>query len=543
MYWQKWFPEPVNVYVSPEIFIDECLWSTTGGLGIVGHSFLRSARSLNLPSAGLTIRWRYGSYVQKVGPNGMEHDYAKHEINEKVIDTGIKVKVQLAGNPNVLLSVKLIPSGAFETVPCICLDADVEGNDGLSRSNTEKQYPGYNRGKLAQMIILGVGGVRAFRALGIPVRKWHLNEGFSVLAAAELIREKKAAGLSFQEALSQVKQEVVFTTHMPGMPGSEVYNRAEMMEMGCFPGLEESEVSWLGRIPSDLGQFHVTAASLRIAGKVNAVSQLHAKTTEQVYSWVQDRPQAFPITNGVDVNFWQWPEFAQARTPEALKAAKMGHKTIFAGQIQSHYAVRGVSKIFDPKVLTMGWGRRLDEYKRPWIAEGLGCNGFQVQTACSGKPNLTDGPMISTWNRIWDKSKAIEKLAILPEDGYRTKMQMKAGVDLWLLSSRRPREACEDCFMSAMMNGALVMATFDGGPLEINPSHRFLYGVQDVPPNIEEQDCKDFEDAKRVLPEVIRLFRDQPDVWWQKALEAKEEAEEKFSGERMVREYADKLYI
>lgn len=544
MEWKRYLPpSPCVVYLSPEIFIDQSLWSTSGGLGIVGHSFLRASHQLGIPVIGSTIRWRYGSYSQTLGPDGMGYEFPEPRLAEgQIIDTGIRIPVKLHDNPQVSLRVSLIPPDKYGTVPCICLDADIEGNDEVSRRNTHRQYSEFPRGKLAQMIILGIGGVRAFRALGIPVAKWHLNEGFSVLATTELIREKKAAGLSLAEALQKTKAEVVFTTHMPGMPGSESYSRREMIEMGCFPGLEDSEISALGRNPCEPDQFHVTAASLRIAGKANAVSQLHAKTTQELYAWVEGKCQIIPITNGVDVSYWQLPEFAEAKTPEALKAAKRKYKGLLSGTISKTYSQYQTAKVFDSDTLRMGWGRRFDTYKRPWIAMSLGSNGFRMRTAMSGKPHLSDHGMIALWNEIWRKSKLLENLAILPEDGYGSKILMKAGVDLWLLSSRRPREACEDCFMSAMMNGALVMATHDGGPLEIGPDHRFLYGVEGPCHSIEEQDRLDSEAANQKLSQILKLHYEQSDVWWRMVLEAKEEAETKFSAEREVREYAEKLY-
>lgn len=474
----------------------------------------------------------------------MEHEYIEKKSEENLVDTGIRVKVQIQRNSNVLLKVGIIPPGFFEMAPCICLDADIEGNDELSRSNTKRQYPVLNQQKLAQMIILGIGGVRAFRNLNIPVRRWHLNEGSMVLAGTELVREKKAAGLSFAEALSRVKQEVVFTTHMPGMPGSETYELAEMKEMGCFPGLEESEVAFLGGIPSQPTQFHVTAASLRLAGKANAVSQLHAKTTAEIYAWVGDRCQIIPITNGADVSYWQWPEFGAARTPKAVKEAKAKYKTLFFEEIQRHYGQQGINKAFDMGTLTMGWGRRFDEYKRVWFATELNSAGAQrIQTAISGKPHLSDFPTIATWNSIWQKSKVSANLAILPENNYQFKKLMNGGVDLWLLSSRRPREACEECFIRAMFNGALVMASRDGGPLEISPGHCFLFGVEEAFLNAAEQDYRDLEEARQLLPKVIDLFYNKPEIWYQKALEAKEEAEEKFSAARMLKDYIAKLYF
>lgn len=549
MDWQKWFSEFPEwiIYLSPEIFIDDSLWSTSGGLGIVGHSFLRASHRLHLPVVGVTIRWRSGFYLQKVGVNGMEHEYVEHRSDERLLDTGIKVRVQIGGNHNVLLKVGIIPPGVFETVPIICLDADIEENDAVSRENTKKLYPADNGQKFAQMIVLGIGGARAIRALGIPVKLFHSNEPYGGLVAYELLSQKMAEGLDFQQALGWVKEKFVFTTHTPVIIG-EAYDLETMINLGCFPDLNQEghptreQIAYLGRTPAADGRsFSPIAFCLRTAKKANAVSQLHAETSRQMLAWVNDGCPILAITNGVDVPFWQLPEFAEAKTPEAVKQAKLRYKTLFFEEIQRQYLWQQLSKVFQTCVLTIGSGRRWQDYKRPWFCREL--NSADTQNVLSGKPHLSDWGMLRLWNETWQMSKTVANLAILVENGYAFKRLMKAGVDVWLLSSRRPWEACEDCFMSAMMNGAVVMASRDAGPLEIDPGHCFLFGVENPCSDIGEQDYQDLQEAKQVLPGITGLFYSNEKAWYRMALESKEEAEEKFSAERMLRDYISKLYF
>ncbi len=546
MDWQKWLvdiPTPV-AYFSPEIYVDDSLWSTAGGLGIITHSALRAAYRLRIPLLGVTIRWREGFCCQKLGPNGMEYEYICHS-DENLIDTGIRVKVQIGGNPNVLLKVWIVPPGIFETGLIICLDADIEENDAVSRENTKKMYYGDAGQKLAQMIILGIGGPRALQALGMRAKIYHLNDPHCTLVGVELLNQKMAEGLDFQQALAWVKEHVVFTTHTPIIIG-DTYDLETMINLGCFPDLDRQQhltreqVVFLGRNPFNERGFSPIAFCLRTAGIANAVSKLHAETSRQMLSWVKDGCPIISITNGVYVPYWQLPEFGEAKTAEALREAKLKYKALLFSEIQRQYAQYGVSKTFKLGAMTIGWGRRPQDYKRPWFARELSSDG--IQTLITGKPHPFDSGMLMLWSDIWQSSKTVANLAMLAENGYAFKKRMKAGVDLWLLTSRRPWEACEDCFMSAMLNGCLVMASPDGGPLEINPRSCFIYGAAEDCLNPMEQDSRDLEAAKQLLPKITKLFYDEPEDWYRKALEGKVEAEEKFSAERMMRDYVAQSY-
>jgi len=547
MDWQKWFTEFPEwiAYFSPEIAIDDSLWSPAGGLGIVSASLLRATYRLHVPVIGVTIRWRQGSYYQKIEPNGMETEWIDHCDDENIVDTGARIRVQIGKNPNVILKVGLVKPGVFGTAPVCCLDADIEENDYPTRQNTQRLYPNDNGQRLAQTIILGIGGIRALRALKIPVKKCHLNEGYSLLSAVELIGQKKATGLSFLEALKQVREQAVFTTHMPGLPGGEMYNRQWMAEMGCFPGLDDSEVAFLGKYPFDPSLFHMTAASLRSAKIANGVSQLHTETSNLIYSWVDGRCPIIPITNGVDAPSWQWPEFEAAQTPEAMREAKIKYRRLLFNEVKEQYAKVQIDKVFKEDVPTFGWNRRFDEYKRPglifadldwfrWFLE-------QAQIIFAGKPHPNDFGMIKTWNEIWQMSKTLPNLAILP-DSQGLKKLLKGGVDVWLNTPRRPREACEDCWISAMLNGALVESSRDGGVIEISLGNYFPFGVENPCQTEAEQDFRDLQDLRQLTPSIIDIFNNQKGEWYRRTLAAKQEAEEEFSAERMVKDYMAQLW-
>lgn len=548
MDWRKWFadfPEWI-AYYSPEIFIDDSLWPTAGGLGIVTHSALRVAHRLRIPLVGVTINWREGFCHQKLGPNGMEYEYTPHS-DENLVDTGVKVKIQIGGNPSVLLKVWVIPPDVFETGPIICLDADIDENDAVSRQNTKKMYYGDAGQKLAQMIILGIGGARALQALSIKVKIHHLNDPHCAFVGIELLNQKMAEGLDFPQALAWTKEHVVFTTHTPVVIG-DTHDLETMINLGClgcFPNLNHEshltreQVAFLGRNPFNEQGFSPIAFCLRTARIANAVSKLHAETSRQMLSWVQDGCPIIPITNGVYIPDWQLPEFREAKTPEALKEAKLKYKTLLFDEIRGQYVPYGVTKELKLGVMTVGWGRRPHDYKRPEFIRKLSLGGDQMIAA--GKPNPLDFGMVRLWNELWQDSKTVANLAMLAENGYAFKKRMKAGVDLWLLTSRRPWEACEDCFMSAMLMGCLVMASSDGGPLEISSGRCFLYGLEH-PHSAEEQDCQDLQEAKHLMPKISYIYYNTPKLWYRVALDGKEEAEEKFSATRMVGDYRSQMW-
>src|SRR3989344_4593049 len=417
MNWQKWFtkfPQWI-AYFSQEIYIDGSLWSTAGGLAIIGHSHLRASKRLNLPVFGVTIRWRQGFYSQRFGTNGMYPEYPEDTKKDSLVDTGIKVRVQIKENPNVFLAIKIVPPNAYGTAPVVCLDADIEENDFISRQNTKGLYPNDENEKIARMIILGIGGIKALKALNISVRKYHLNEPYPFLVSSELISRKMAGGSTFEQAVAWTKERVVFTTHTPVII-NETLNLERMIGLGCFPKLSKEkcltreQLAHLGRNGKD--GFSPIAFCLRTAGIANAVSDLHAQTSNQMLDWVDGRCQIIRITNGVDAPFWQLKDFAEAKTPEALKKAKLKHKDIFLGEVEEQYAKKNVLKAFSANKLTGGWNRRYDGYKRPdliysennWFAANYLDTG-KIQMIQAGKPHLSDEEMKKIVNWLWEQSK------------------------------------------------------------------------------------------------------------------------------------------
>lgn len=514
-----------------------------GGLGVVQAGLLKSAGRKEWPVNlyGLGILWKQGYYDQKIGSDGMEahHITREHDFLE---DTGLKIAVEINGKPNNI-KVWRLPPEIFRTVPCFFLDTDVEGNDELARSITKNLYGGNEETRLAQEIILGIGGVRAFEALGIPVDVYHGQEGHSVLAAIEILRKHLAAGLKFEDALQATKKQFVFTTHTPELAGNESHPIDLMLKMGCFPGISVEQALQIGRHPANLESpfmFNMTIAGFRLAKIANAVSKLHLETACQMWYGIDGLCPLISITNGVDED-WQFPEFLQATTPEDMQLAHEKYrKRLFK------YIEKRAGKKFKEGTLTIVWARRFTEYKRPslmfmdwpWLKKLL--QDGKIQLIIAGKPHPHDRPAILYFNWLYKKNLEVPNLAVLAGYEYTQNKLLKAGCDVWLQTSRRPREACGTSWMSAPV---LVMSSRDGGILESDPNNYFPFGV-DYPCREGEQDTIDFQDFKRVLEsEVMDMYYNDKPRWCRKMHAAYIEKMIKFSSERMLKEYIDLMYL
>lgn len=519
----------------------------SGGLGVVQAGILKSAGRREWPVNiyGLGILWKEGYYDQKIGPNGMEAHYMPRNYSF-IEDTGKKIAVEIMGKTNTV-KIWRVPPDVFRTAPLILLDTDLEENDELARLNTRHLYGGNEETRLAQEIILGIGGVRAFEALGIPIDLWHGQEGHSIFIAIELLSKNLQSGMPQAEALAAVKRRFVFTTHTPEIAGNETHDIDLMIRMGCFPGIPRELAAVLGKSPFD-NRFNMTAAALRLARKANAVSKLHLETTKGMWSWMdEERCPLIHVTNGVDED-WQYPDFKKASTPDELKAVKAKHHERMLRYIEK---LRPDKKFEHGKdILTIIWARRMAYYKRAWMIlldwpwlEKLLWNDT-LRLIVTGKPYPYDMRSIQVFNDFYKKSQKVPNLIVLPGYEYEQSKILKAGAHLWLGTPRRPQEACSTSGMSANMLGAINIACRDGwlGSDESPEGNHFLFGVTHRCSTEGEQDTIDYKDLVRVLGEAEQTYHDK-DRWYSKALAAKRSAEERFNSDRMLRQYIEEMYL
>lgn len=514
-----------------------------GGLGVVQSGLLKSGYRSDWPVNlyGLGILWKRGYYDQKIGPEGMIISHTARHYNF-LEDTGIRFKINIDGHPNTIKVWYLKPE-IFKTAPAYFLDTDLEENDELARSITQYLYGGNEKTRLAQEIVLGIGGVRAFKALGMPIDIYHGQEGHSTLAAIEILREYLVLGLSFDDAWKAARKKFVFTTHTPELTGNESHPLDLMMQMGCFPGISGENALQIGGHPSNHNRFNMTVGGFRLAKISNAVSKLHLETACQMWHGIDGLCSLISVTNGVDED-WQFPEFLQAITPEDIQRAKEKHKEKLLKLVEKRTGTK-----FQEDVLTIVWARRFTDYKRPWLMfmdwpwlKKL-LQDDKIQLIVAGKPHPHDRQAINFFNWVCEKSLEVPNLAVLAGYEYNQSKILKAGADVWLFTSRRPREACSTSGMSAALNGTLNLASRDGWYDEIPDEYYFPYGMN-YPHREGEQDTFDFQDLQRVLEnEIIKMYYNDKTAWYQKALSAKQFVERHFNSNRMLQEYIDLMYL
>ncbi|MDO8755252.1 MAG: glycogen/starch/alpha-glucan phosphorylase, partial [Anaerolineales bacterium] len=383
----------------------------------------------------------------------------------------------------IFLKVWRLPGERYSTVTINFHDANVEKRDPHSRVNTIQLYGGggswdanpNTRRELVHDLLLGRGAMMALAKLEPDIELYHLNESRTAFAAVEYLCRMLRSGKQFDEAVQETQSRIVFTTHTPIRDGNPKYDIDMVAELSGFNGmLTRDSLKRIGSNPFDM-----TATCLRLSRKANAVSKKHGKVAEKLWSWVDGASPIISITNGVNQDFWQLPEFRSALTEEELHSAKLQHKRKLIDSVR-----QAMGNCFSESVLTVVWARRFAAYKRPklifhdsiaeWTRNQLRSNNLQLIIA--GKPHPYDRDRIALWNELLAMSRELPNFVVLP--GYELEMSklLKAGADIWLNTPRSSNEACGTSGMSAAMNGALNMSTPDGWMWEANKENCFLFG-------------------------------------------------------------------
>ena len=528
------------VFLTPEIALDQSLHIYSGGLGVFSGGFLVSAKKLGLPAIGITILPRQGYYDQKANGHGMEIQYINRFYDEILEKTGIKFAIEVCGKCPIWIEVLKLPEGRFNSVEIFFLDTDISENDPYSRTNTLQLYGGsYHSGanldrKIMQSLIFAKGSIELIRRLGRVVRFYHVNESYGTLVMIELFSNFLANGLSVEEAIKSVRSTTVFTTHTPVDAGNPKYPTEILANFGNY---SREMLVQCGGSPFDMA-----ATGFFLSQKSNAVSKRHLTTAQKIWHWTRGAP-LISITNGVNRDFWQYGEFRNSKS--ALETAWV--KRIYKKELINLISSRTGHNL-NEDILTIVWARRFAEYKRPklifynydWLISKL--ISKEIQLIFAGKPHPDDRPMIDVWNEIFGLSQEFESLVMLP--GYELELSkiLKGGADLWLNTPRAPYEACGTSGMSAAMNGAIHMSTPDGWACEANPENCFLFGSDQHLAGGYSQDAHDAVELKNTLEQALDMHYRSKNKWYEKSFNAKTEAEERWTSDRMVAEYEKLLY-
>lgn len=526
------------VSITPEIAVHQSIRTYSGGQGFVLGDASRAAQKLGLKVIFFCPLYREGYYDQGVDEKGMTVRYIYRDYDHILKDTGIAFPITIntnQGRRDIWIKVWKLPGETFNTTDVYFLDADINENDYLSRLNTRRLYGGTDETKLVLSLIMAKGTLKACELLNLPVRLFHLQESHTAFCATEIFNTALEKGMDYEKAKQFTQSQIVFTTHTPIEAGNPRYS-FDMVKLFSMYGDHIVKLGW-----DQYNMFNMTLAAMRLAKKVNAVSQKHSEIANNMWRWVKDIPEIIPITNGQDTEFWQYPEFAEARTEEDMMHAKMIYK-----QKMIEYIADMTGVVFDPKILTLVFARRFAEYKRPrllfthqfpWLEKRLYAN--EIQLVFAGKPHPNYEIMVEAWNRIYRDSKRMRNLVILP--GYELELSkiLKGGADVWVNTPRIGEEASGTSGMGAAKNGSLNMSTIDGWMCEANEQNCFLFGK---PYPIPNQDAMDAEALTECTDHVNHMYHSHKSELYKKALSAKTESETRWPAVRMMREYDELLY-
>ncbi|MBK9569048.1 MAG: alpha-glucan family phosphorylase [Chitinophagaceae bacterium] len=529
-------------YFSMEFATHQPLKIYSGGLGFLAGSHLRSAYELKQNLVGIGILWKYGYYDQE------RHQDQTLDVawNEKQFcfleETGIRFQIDIHEHP-VWVKVLYLNPETFKTAPLFLLSTDVPENDYVSQTITHRLYDANVATKVAQFILLGVGGAKLMDVLGFNPELYHLNEAHGLSAAFYLYNK-------FGNNIEEVKKRLVFTTHTPEEAGNEKHDIYLCQKMSYFCGLSVDEVKELTGMPDN--QFNHSLAALRFAHIANGVSQLHGQVSRAMWGKYTDICPIISITNAQNWRYWadkQLYRFAEAGDDYGIddrkKYLKKRSFEIVADQ---------TGKIFDPNVFTIVWARRFAGYKRAGLittAEErfeklINDTKFPVQIIWAGKPYPVDHPAISEFNQLVHLSKRYNNVAVLIGYELSLSKRMKQAADCWLNNPRVPREASGTSGMTAAMNGAVNLSTDDGWiPEFINHGHNGFVVPKADYENMatHEQDEYDLNKLYEILEdEILPLYYTNYSTWRQVMKNGMQDVRFQFDSNRMAHEYYELMY-
>ena len=555
-------------YFCAEYGIYESLGIYSGGLGVLAGDHTKTTSDMALPFVGVGLLYRKGYFHQTIDADGhQEHAYPDYDLTRLPVSRAqaadgnpLQVSVELPGR-DLQVAVWVAQVGR---TPVLLLDTDIPDNGDADRPITHILYVRGREMRLHQELVLGVGGVRALRALGIAPSVWHLNEGHSAFLLAERAREHVAAGDTLADAWTKVRGDSVFTIHTPVPAGNERF-AADLVRQVAGPlfdgdgrpetgGVPIDDVLALGLgVDADAGQFDMTAFSLRLTRIANAVSQLHAATANGTWQGISSG-DIIGVTNGVHMPSWVghamgetlasgvradldnldaegsrgsfWARLDQipaedlweTHVRQKLELAVFARRRLrsqFARHGESPATLDALEAALDPDVLTIGFARRFATYKRAGLlfsdvdrlARLIHDERRPVQMVYAGKAHPADRPGQQVIQEIFTRSMSDRmrgRVFILEDYDIRIARYLVAGVDIWLNTPRRPLEASGTSGMKAAANGVVNVSVLDGWWDEgYGGDNGWAIGGRDTNSDEAAQDWADAQDLYRILEEEV----------------------------------------
>ena len=529
-------------YFSMEFALDQALKTYSGGLGFLAGSHMRSVYELKQNLIGISILWSFGYYDQ--GRN--EDQTMRADFRQKsysfLEDTGLVFPITIHDTEVMVKALYLAPD-TFGTAPMFFLTTDIPENDFISRTISHHLYDADTAARIAQSILLGVGGGKLLDLLGVNVDVYHLNEGHG-LPLAFYLYEKHG------RKLEEVQKRLVFTTHTPELAGNEEHGMRLLEEMSFFGSVPGEEVRRVARVGSD-NMLNYTLTALRFSRISNGVSKVHGDVAKEMWGHYEGICPIIPITNAQNGTYWRdkvLHEALEANDDTALKARKRELKHEFFKVVADQ-----TGTLLDPDKLTVVWARRFAGYKRADLIlhhferflKIINNADRPVQVIWAGKPYPKDYGAINLFNSIIRRVKGLKNCAVLTGYELALSAYMKKGSDVWLNMPRYPREASGTSGMTAAMNASLSLSIADGWIPEFvrHGENGFIIEHTDInqPDNV-----KDDIEATNLLDvlenEIVPLYYGQPDQFLSVAKTAMREIEPEFGSNRMATEYYEKMY-
>lgn len=529
-------------YFSMEFAVHQPLKIYSGGLGFLAGSHLRSAYELKQNLIGIGILWKYGYYDQERNQDQTLNVAWNEKLYTFLEDTGIKFQITIHEHP-VWVKVLYLNPETFKSAPLFLLSTDLPENDYVSQTITHRLYDANVATKVAQFILLGVGGAKLVDLLNFNPDRYHLNEAHGLSAAFYLYQK-------FNRQLSEVTKRLVFTTHTPEEAGNEKHDIYLCHKMSYFCGLTIEEVKKLYQNDSD--QFNHSLAALRFARLANGVSRLHGDVSRAMWSKYDNICPILSITNAQNWRYWadkQLYRFLEAGDNYGIDDRKK-HLKKRAFELVADQT----GKIFNPEVFTIVWARRFAGYKRAALLtrdekrfeQLLNNSKFPVQIIWAGKPYPVDHPAISEFNELVHISRQHKNMAVMIGYELTLSKRLKQAADCWLNNPRVPREASGTSGMTACMNGAVNLSTDDGWiPEFINHGNNgFVVPKADYENmHVQEQDDYDLDQLYEILEkQVLPLYYENYGVWREVIKNGMRDVRYQFESNRMAHEYYDLLY-
>jgi starch phosphorylase len=597
-------------YFSAEFALHQSLPIYAGGLGVLAGDHCKEASDLGIPLIGVGFMYPQGYFHQKVSAEGWQQEsyerlsWADAPIEPAITADGSPCIVPVPlGNRSVLVQVWRVRLGR---VKLYLLDTGLEENAPWDRELSARLYGGDRETRIQQEIILGVGGVRALKALGSVPAVWHLNEGHAAFVVLQRIRDLIEGGSSFEEALEDVRRTTVFTTHTPVPAGHDAFpfHLVETHLAGCWGtlGNYRDQFMQLGAYDNGSGtMFNMTALALRTANGVNAVSQLHGVVTREMWAPIwpgvpEEQRPVRSITNGIHMPTWLSHEMTRLfdeylpkdwyerhddpavwahvdRIPdEALWDARMALRQYLFAFIRERSrqrwrdehvsAARVVASgtLLDPNALTIGYARRFTGYKRAELIFHnperlqaiLNAARRPVQIVFAGKAHPADETGKHHIQQVYRR--AIDpafggRIAFLDDYDLHVAHFLVQGCDIWLNNPRKPMEASGTSGMKASLNGVPHFSIGDGWWAEGYTGDNGWLIQAEPAGDPEAQDAADAAAIYDLLErEVVPAFYDRdraagiPRRWLSVVRRAIATVAPRFSARRMVKEYANELY-